>query len=137
MFRPHVEYASSAWDPHQNNHIHMVVGVQSMATRFVLNQYDSLASVTQIRHKMKWPTLQRRRFTARMVMFYKVAYYHIARPLPDYVTPESRTLRGKHEHQYTTVLTRTDVFKFSSFLRTVRCWNILPAPLNLKPSTEV
>ncbi len=111
-------------DPYQNNHIDKVERVQSKAIRFVLNQYDPLANVTQMRHQLKWPTLQTCRFTSRMVMFYKVVYQHIALPLPD------------HEHQYTTVPTRTDVFKFSYFPRTVRCWSILPTALVLKQSAE-
>ncbi len=77
MVGPHVENARSAWDPYQNNHIQKEERVQSKAIRFVLNQYDSLASVTQMRHQMKWPTLQTRRFTARMVMFYKVVDRYI------------------------------------------------------------
>ncbi len=52
----------------------------------------------------------------------------------DYVTAKSKRLRGEHEPQYITVPTKTDVFKFSYFSRTVRCWNILHAPLVLKLS---
>ncbi len=40
----------------QNNHIHKVKRVQSKTIWFVLNQYDPLASVTQMRYQMKWPT---------------------------------------------------------------------------------
>ncbi len=136
MVRLHVEYTSSAWDSYQNNQIHKVERVQSKAIRFFLNQYDSLASVTQMGYQLRWPTLQTHGFTARMVMFYKVVYQHITLPLPDYVTPKSRTLRGEYGYHYTTVPTRTDVFKFSYFPRTVKCWNILPAPLVLKTSAE-
>ncbi len=119
IVRPHYEYASSALDWYQNNHIHKVERVQSKANRFVLNQYDPLASMTQTRHQMKCPTLPTCRFTAGMFTFYKVLYHHIAHELPDY-----ETLRGEYEYQYTTIPSRADVFKFSYFHKTFRCWNI-------------
>lgn len=45
MIRLYFEYASSAWDPYQNSHIHKVI-VQSRAIIFVLNQCDLLASIS-------------------------------------------------------------------------------------------
>ncbi len=70
-------------------------------------------------------------------MFYKVIYHHIALLLLDYVTPKCRILQGEHEHQYTLVSSRTDVFKFSYFHITIRFWYILPATLILKTSAEI
>ncbi len=37
MVRPKLEYASSAWDPHQQNKIQKLERIQSKAARFVLN----------------------------------------------------------------------------------------------------
>ncbi len=64
MVRPKLEYASSAWDPHQQNQIQNLERIQPKAVRFVLNCYDPMASVTQMRQELGWPTLQSRRFTA-------------------------------------------------------------------------
>ncbi len=57
-------------------------------------------------------------------------------PFPDYLTPKSRTMRGEHTHCYTVVQTRTDVFKYSFFPRTIQCLNILPVTLIEKPSVD-
>ncbi len=96
MVRPKLEYASSAWDLHQQNQIQKLERIQSKAARFVLNRYDPMASVTQMRQELGWPTLQSHRFTARMTMFYKDVHGLGHLPFPDYLTTKSRTTRGKH-----------------------------------------
>ncbi len=136
MVRPKLEYGSSAWYPHQQNQIQKFERIQSKATRFVVNHYDPLASVTQMRLEQGWPTLQSCHFTARMTMCYKAVYGIVHLPFPDYLTPKSRTMRGEHTDQYTVVQTRTDVFKYSFFPKTIRCWNILPVNLIEKLSVD-
>ena len=136
MVRPILEYASSAWHPYQQNHIQKLESVQSKAARFVLNRYDQMASVTQMRQELGWPTLQTRRFITRTVLFYKIVNGLIHLQIPEYIIPKTRILRGEHQHQYTVVQTRTDVFKYSYYPRTIRCWNILPTALVDRPSVE-
>ncbi len=48
MVRPKLEYASSAWDPHQQNQIQKLEQIQSKDARFVLNRFKPMASVTQM-----------------------------------------------------------------------------------------
>lgn len=43
--RPHLEYASSLWDPHQKCLIDKFEGVQNYAVRFIFKQYSRGASV--------------------------------------------------------------------------------------------
>ncbi len=136
IVRPNLEYASSAWDPHQQNHTQKLEWIKSKAARFVLNRYNPLASVTQLRQELGWSTLQARRFTARMTMCYKAVHGLVHLPFPDYLTPKSRTMRGEYTHLYTVVQTRTDVFKYSFFIRTIHCFNILPVTLTEKPSVD-
>ena len=136
MVRPKLEYASSAWDPYHQTHIQKLEGVQSKAARFVLNRHDQMASVTQMRQVLGWPTLQARRFIARTVLFYKTVNGLVSLPIPEYVIPKARILRGEHPHQYTTVQTRTDPFRFSYYPRTIRCWNLLPVTLVTLPLVD-
>ncbi len=103
MVRPKLEYASSAWDPHQQNQKQKLERIQSKAATFVLNRYDPMASVTQMCQELGWPTLQSCRFTARMTMCYKAVHGIVHLPFPDYLTPKSRTMRGEHTDQYTVV----------------------------------
>ena len=56
-----LEYASSVWDPHHNNHIISVEKVQRRAIRWIYNDYDYSHSVTTMLQNLDWPTLQLRR----------------------------------------------------------------------------
>ncbi len=118
------------------NQIQKLERIQSKAARFVLNCYDLMTSVTQMRQELGWPTLQSHRFTARMTMCYKAVHGLVHLSCPDYLTLKSRTMRGEHTNQYTVVQTRTDVFKYSFFPRTIRCWNILTVTLIEKPPVD-
>ncbi len=129
MVIPKLEYASSACDPHQQNHIQKLKLIHSKAARFLLNRYNPLINVTQMRQELGLSTLQARRLTARMTMCHKAVDGLVHLPFPDYLTPKSRTMRGENTHQYTVVHTRTDVFKYCFFPMTIRCWNILPVTL--------
>ena len=40
LVQPHVEYASSVWDPHLKKHVKQIEGVQRRAARFVKLLYD-------------------------------------------------------------------------------------------------
>ncbi len=96
MVKPKLEYASYACDLHQQNQIQKLERIKSKAARFVLNHYDPMASVTQMGQELGWPTLQSRRFTARMMMCYKAVHGLVHLPFPGYLTPKSRTMRGEH-----------------------------------------
>ena len=46
LVRPVLEYAGSAWDPHQSNHVQRLEAVQRKAARFVTGQHDRHVSVS-------------------------------------------------------------------------------------------
>ena len=49
LVRPNLEYASSAWDPYQANHISKIEMVQRRSARFIKHQYSrEPGSVTQL-----------------------------------------------------------------------------------------
>lgn len=125
MVRPHLEYASSAWDPHLQKHINKLEQVQSKAARFVKGQYHQEASVTKIKSDLEWQTLQERRFVGRMTLFYKCVHNLVAMPIPPgfHQLQQSRT---HHQFAYSFPTTNTDVYKYSFFPRTIRCWNLIP-----------
>jgi hypothetical protein len=61
LVRPHLEYASTVWDPTAQKHINDIEAVQHRASRFVASDYRSTTSVTAILDQRKWPSLQKRR----------------------------------------------------------------------------
>jgi hypothetical protein len=137
MVRPILEYASAAWDPYQQNHINQVERIQSKAARFATGRYNRRDSVTEMRKDLGWLTLQERRFITRMSIFYKIVYSQIAIKLPSYTHHELRFTRSANPKQYYMPTTCTDVFRFSYFPRTIRCWNILPSQLTSVSSVDV
>ena len=60
---------------------------------------------------------------SRMTTFYKVIHGGTALQLPEYVSTNSRALRGQHTSQ------NTELFRMSYFPRTIRYWNILSCQL--------
>ena len=40
LVRPHLEYASSVWDPHLQKHIYQIERVQRRAARFIKHEYS-------------------------------------------------------------------------------------------------
>ncbi len=121
MVRPMLKYTSSTWDPHQQNQIQKLEWIQSKAARFVLNCYDPMASVAQMRQELGWPTLQSHRFTAIITMCYKAVLGLVHLPFPNYLTPKSRTMRGEHTHTSTLLyIPGLMFFKYSFFARNLK-----------------
>ena len=59
IVRPNVEYASSAWDPYQENQIKKIEMVQRRSARFIKHQYSrEPGSITNILKYLKLPTLE-------------------------------------------------------------------------------
>ena len=64
IVRPHLEYASTAWNPYTARNIDKIESVQRRAARFILRNYNygPYSHLTyQIQHTLKWIPLQHRR----------------------------------------------------------------------------
>ena len=92
LVRPHLEYASSVWDPFRKCHINALEMVQRKAARFATSNYTrEPGTVTTILQNLGWQTLENRRKMARLTLLYKSIN-------PPYLTkPTTRT------RQYTTL----------------------------------
>ena len=59
LVRPHLEYASAAWDPYLQKDKHQLEAVQRRAARFVKNEYSrEPGTVTSLYREFDWDTLQ-------------------------------------------------------------------------------
>ena len=76
--------------------------------------------------KLGWQTLQQRRSTSRLVMFYKIVYQLVAVDMPPCYYHPTRTSARHHSLHYYQISTTKDYYKFSFFPRTVVLWNSLP-----------
>ena len=119
--RPLLEYAATVWDPNAQKYINRLEKFQQRAARFVLNRYHNTSSVSQMIDKLKWPTLEHRRKTARLSMMYKIRHGLVECPTlkSKFVPPLPRQRRG-HDQQFNIITTRT-LYRGVSFLpRTIR-----------------
>ena len=75
IVRPHVEYASSVWDPHLKKHVKQIEGVQRRAARFVKNCYTrEPGTVTNLLNELNWIPLKERRTISRLTLFHKAIH---------------------------------------------------------------
>ncbi len=58
FIRPRVEDARTIWHLYQQNHINQVERIQRKAVKSVTSYYERQASVTEMRERLGWPTLQ-------------------------------------------------------------------------------
>ena len=131
-----MEYASSVWDPYRKTHIEELEKVQRRAAPYATRQYGRDTSVTELQHQLGWPTLESRRKTARLVMFYKVVHHQVAIPLPEELQARTRTTRGYHQERYVRLSSSSDTYKYSFIPRTSWDWNQLPAEVIEQPSID-
>ena len=133
LVRPHLEYASSAWDPYLAVDVSQLESVQRRAARFACNDYRHSTSVTGLLQHLHWPLLSTRRTNFRLATFYKavnnltaISTSHLQKPV--------RTTRNSDETTFTTLSTRTNTRKYSFFPRTIVDWNQLTRDQRLNPS---
>ena len=77
LVRPHLDYASAAWDPYTNKNIDHLEKVQNAAARFITNTYGKDTSVTALKDQLGWPSLQERRRNRRLNCLYKILNDHM------------------------------------------------------------
>ena len=126
LVRPHLEYASSAWDPHLQKHIQQIEMVQRRAARFIKSNYTrDPGTVTTLLEQLELPPLSTRRKIARITLLHKAIHEKVAIPIPSYIIKPTRTLRFHHAKRYIQIRPKKDVYKYSFFPRTIRDWNQL------------
>ena len=125
LVRPILEYASTAWDPYTSKNIQQLEAVQRRAARFVMGDYKTTSSTSQMISDLGWESLQQRRSDSRLVMIYRITHSLIDIPVSLYLHPSSLSTRG-HTLRYTVPFCRTDVYRHSFFPAGIRLWNHLP-----------
>ena len=84
LVRPHVEYASSVWDPHLKRHVKQIEVVQRRAAYFVKNCYiREPGTVTNLLNELNWIPLKVRRTISRLTLFHKAIHGDGGLAFPD------------------------------------------------------
>jgi hypothetical protein len=136
LVRPHLEYASAAWDPHTAVNINRLEAVQHRAARFVKRDYRRTTSMSGILKDLDWPQLCDRRRHSRLNLFYKAYHNLSAITLSALQRPTRNTRSSSRGNTFTEISTRIDSYKYSFFPRTVADWNKLPAAVREKPTAD-
>ena len=126
LVRPWLEYASTAWSAHTDKNTRLLKKVEKNAARFIHQNYDWNTSVTALKKDLNWPTLQQRRNTSDLIMWYKVHFGLVAINFPPIVLLSPRVSKFHHKLSYNQVQHRKKCFEYSYYVRTIPLWNSLP-----------
>ena len=140
LVRPKLEYGCEAWDPHFKKDISSLERVQRKAARFCLNNYQPIASVTEMLSELGWSSLETRRTIARLNLMYKICHGNVDIDKNSYLCSSkicgTRT-RSSHDHKFFNINATKDVYFYSFFPRTLRVWNKLPKGVVDSNSLEI
>ena len=118
LVRPHLEYAICVCAPYETKYIiNQLEMVQCRVARFVCNNYNQQASVTEMINELGWDLLEHRRTVARLALMKQIQDGHSA--IPSTLTPpavsRSRRTSISNNRQLQQTYCRTDAFKYSFF----------------------
>ena len=98
--------------------------MQRQSARFIMADYSRHSSVTNMLANLNLPSLEYRRTTSSIILFYKIIHNLINIPSSD-LMPITSSTRG-HLQRFQHIYTRTSLYSNSFFPRTIRIWNSLP-----------
>ena len=101
------------------------------------SDYGRESNVSGMLAELNWDTLQERRFVACQSQLWKTLHGKSAVVRPPQIMVPTIPVRGQHVYALRNPSTRTDGYKYSFFLRTVRCWNLLPTDVGCAESPEM
>ena len=139
LVRPHLEYCSSVWNPHQKKYINELVKVQKRAARWVcgvrwdrsINNWTEAYSTPC--HKLGWLSLQNRRTYSDCCQTFKIINGLDCIKFRDYFT-ENNGNRRSNSHSLFISQSRINAFRYSFFVNATHVWNKLPISVVQSPS---
>ena len=93
LVRPKLEYASCVWNPHTQCNIDKIEMVQRRAARFAHNDYSRFSHVSPLIKALGWDSLECRRLTSQVFMFYRIYTGLVGISLPPEVSCNTRASR--------------------------------------------
>ena len=107
--------------------------IQHRAACYVLNQpwrRNVRDSINSLLSSLKWPTLQHRRESARVILLYKIINHIIQIPPNYFPTPSPViTNRSSNDMKFLHYQPTIDCFKYSIFPARIPEWNRLPSDI--------
>ena len=107
--------------------INKVERVQRQSARFIMGNYSSYSSVSNMIEILNLQSLEHRRSNASIILFYKTINNLISISSNELI-PLTSVTRG-HKHRFHHIYTRTLSYYHSFFPQVIRIWNSLPPAL--------
>lgn len=127
LVRPKLEYAAIVWDPYTKTNIDALERIQRKAVRFIFSKYRTSDSPSDLMAQHNIQSLQLRRKIHRLKFLFLLYNNKLSLSPEPYIKPlTARRTRHRHSATLTPYNTRTNIFKYSFFPRTVADWNSLP-----------
>ena len=116
----------NVWSPSTKVNTDKIEMTQRSAARWVISNYSSYDSVTEMLHDLGWRSLEQRPLDARLIMFYKIVYGLVAIQLPSYLEHPTKITHHMHSLSYRQIHTAANYYQFSFFPMSIVLWNRLP-----------
>ena len=126
LVRPTMEYAAPVWDPHYNVDIYKLERVQRRAARWIQSEYTRTASITSLLSSLDISTLEQRRKSSRLVLFYKILNNLLPISIPTCYHHTQFHTRQHHSNHFMLPQATLNSYKNSFYPRTIKDWNNLP-----------
>ena len=134
LVRPHLEYASPVWSPHQQKSIDNIEKIQKRAARWIRgtkwNRTNNCWSTayTELCKNLQWVTLECRRTIAVCRQVYKIIHNMGCIPFDRYFTFKKIPSRS-HPFVLYIPVSRINVYRYSFFINAQHLWNKLPTDI--------
>ena len=131
--RPALEYCSSVWDPHTKLNINKLEGVQRRAARFVNKNFSRETRVTPMLQDLNWVPLSERRARAKTTLMFKAINNLVHIPTDHLSFAQACTRQNSN---FFIPFCKTDPYRHSFYMNSIRLWNALPESCRSSPSLE-
>ena len=123
-------YASTVWDPYQQNAINRVEMVQRRAARYVTNRHGNRSCVIDVLSHLNWKSLETHRKEARLCMLFNIKHELVAINKSDSLIESQSSHVRLGNNKFIVPQSKCDYRKESFFPpRTIRDWNRLPSDI--------
>jgi len=128
--------SSTVWDSYTVSPTRTLESVQRRAAHYTLGWYWHTSSADAMLTQLEWEPLAARRWTARLVMFYKIHNGLIAIRMPLLMKLYPLLWWTANSQTYHIPTSLQDYHLHSFYPRTVNNWNILPEATVMATSFE-
>ena len=109
---------------------------RTSSARFVFRDYSSYTHFTPMLKQLGWDTLEQRRLSYQLSLFYKIQQGLVGISLPSEVHPLTGASRTRNAFPFRHIQTSCNVYKYSLYPSSIVTWNKLPVVMDTIPFTN-